>query len=212
LGLYQKTQHLLNDIAFWLYQYVIDRWIWLQGISADSPQQTQMTSSFPSKVISFPTNQATSWTVPQRSSWVRTNQPFPISATSTWSVPSGSYRSTPSRSYWSAPVALSSPQISWSTPRQVSWGGISSTVPTWRKSFTPVSGQVGCYNQCRPSCGNSNVCQPSCQTSCNIQPTCGRRSQVQYAGSTMVCGRPGYNLRQNMGAFYVWTKKTAMKI
>ena len=82
------------------------------------------------------------------------------------------------------------------------WVG-DSTSPTWRRSFEPITGRPGCYNKCRPSCSNANGgCQPTCRSACNIKPSCPRRSEVQYAGSTMVCARPGYNFQGAQGPFY----------
>ena len=77
-----------------------------------------------------------------------------------------------------------------------------STVPTWRRSFEPINDRPGCYNRCRPSCSNAwGGCQPTCRSACNIRPTCPRRSEVQFAGSTMVCARPGYNFQGAQGPF-----------
>ena len=84
-------------------------------------------------------------------------------------------------------------------------GDVPSTVPTWKTSYTPLSGEGDCYNKCSPSCNaneNGGSCQQSCQTACNISPTCGRRNQIQFAGQTMVCGRRGYNSEQVISGFY----------
>jgi len=99
------------------------------------------------------------------------------------------------------PAAVQSPASTWSAPLWADSGN--SQVPTWRRSFTPLPGQSGCYNRCRPSCSNDmGGCQPSCRSACNIRPSCPRRSEVQFAGSTMVCARPGYNFQnQNLQTF-----------
>jgi hypothetical protein len=95
-----------------------------------------------------------------------------------------------------APVDFSSTSSPWT-------GGWASGTPTWRKSYTPLPGQSGCFNRCRPGCrqayGAGYGCNPVCRASCNIRPTCGLQSNTQWSGNTMVCGRPPYNA--NNGGF-----------
>ena len=80
----------------------------------------------------------------------------------------------------------------------------SGRLPSWKSSYTPISGQGNCYNKCRPNC-NENVfggsCQQACKTACNISPSCGTKSNVQYAGKTMLCGRMGYNSQQVINGY-----------
>ena len=81
----------------------------------------------------------------------------------------------------------------------------SGSLPAWKSSYTPVSGEGECYSKCRPNCKehvNGGSCKLSCKTACNIAPTCGKRSKIQYAGQTMVCGRRGYNSEQVISGFY----------
>ncbi len=79
--------------------------------------------------------------------------------------------------------------------------------PTWRRSYTPLPGQSGCYNRCRPRCGfQSNGpptfgCKPTCSAACGLRPSCGRFGSVGWAGNTMVCGRPNYSNNWNAGAW-----------
>ncbi len=65
--------------------------------------------------------------------------------------------------------------------------------PTWRKSYTPLPGQTGCFNKCRPNCRTAQPwgygCQASCRSGCNLRPSCGLRGNAQVVGNTMVCGR-----------------------
>jgi hypothetical protein len=78
-------------------------------------------------------------------------------------------------------------------------------VPAWKTSYTPVSGNGGCYNKCRPDCNEylyGGFCKQSCQTACNILPTCGIKNNVQYTGQTMVCGRQGYNSEEIINSYY----------
>lgn len=94
--------------------------------------------------------------------------------------------------------------MSWAAPQQPLWTeGANGVMPTWRRSFTPLPGQNGCYNRCRPSCSNSyGGCQTSCRSACNIRPSCPKRSDVQFAGSTMVCARPGYNFQNGQNGYF----------
>ena len=179
--------------------------------------------------VPVPTNGARSWSAPQPvqvNSWPA-SQPAPVNSwaapqmapVNTWQAPQqdlGNSWSAPQQGpvmNWGAPQqgpgnswVGSQPGNTWGAPQQPLWsdnGNGNGVVPSWRRSFTPLPGQSGCYNRCRPSCSNNRGgCQPSCKSACNIKPSCPRRSQPQYAGSTMVCARPGYNVQSNQGAYF----------
>jgi hypothetical protein len=81
---------------------------------------------------------------------------------------------------------LMTPTNAWTPSQPTVWGEGSNgdngngngLAPTWRRSFTPLPGQAGCYNRCRPSCSNAwGGCQPTCKSACNIQPRCPTRDR-----------------------------------
>ena len=163
-----------------------------------APQQAQLNS--------WPAPQqapVSSWPAPQQdlgNSWQAPQQDLGNS----WSAP----QQGPVTTTWGAPQQ--GPGNGWVKSQQPLWsdngngnGNGNGVVPSWRRSFTPLPGQSGCYNRCRPSCSNNKGgCQPTCRSACNIKPSCPRRSQPQFAGSTMVCARPGYNVQPNQGPYF----------